>query len=124
MQALNATALFVQFMKNLPVDVRAGVNAERVRTLIATAWDNGWRDADWLSNCALMGIDHGDVRNPPAYMLHYLTEVAEMPCPTDSTPEPLPISEVLRHPGHVPASPEVVAAKADSIRRSMGQRRP
>lgn len=98
MNAATRAQLLTRFRSQLPYALGQGTNATVVAELVGQAWDNGWRDADWLLNSSLIGTKHPAIRDPAALFVSQLRAASSEPCPIDATPEP-PSADDLRRRG-------------------------
>lgn len=106
MNATTRAQLITRFRSQLPYALGQGTNAAVIADLIGGAWDNGWRDADWLLNSALIGTKHPAIKHPAALFVSQLRAAASEPCPDEKTPTPPPIEQVRaeQNRGYQPSS--------------------
>lgn len=97
------SAMHVRIMKYLPRDLAASVHPKAVHAALTDAWDNGWRDPEWLGNVALEGTGHESVRDAAAVFMARLKETAAIECPHEATRTPPPATSPDPHYAGPPA---------------------
>ena len=102
----NSNQLLIAMIRYLPSDINRNVRATELQKLASIAWDNGWRDPQWLAEAGLAGTSHESARDACALFVHQLSKAIETPSPEVSTPTPPPIDETWDaiHRGHSPSS--------------------
>lgn len=94
--ATNPALLQLRIVRQLPPSLAKSVNPATLTVIVQTAFDNGWRDADWLAAAALLGTSHPNIHNPAALFASQLRAAADTPCPIDATPQPPSIDDLRR----------------------------
>lgn len=84
--------MVVRISRYLPRDLAAAVSGAHIAACCQTAWDNGWRDPEWLANVALQGTGMANVTNAAAMFTAQLRDAAAVDCPHDATPTPPPVT--------------------------------
>lgn len=120
--AATPAAMHVRLMRYLPRDLAAGVSPKHVASLVQTAWDNNWRDPEWLARVALQGTGMANVTNAAAMFTAQLRDAANTECPLESTPVPPPVRTADPHYSGppTPCPPDVAArmrADIDAAKR-------
>jgi len=71
------------FLEYVPDEFADAVRKHpRVEPAIQDAWDNGWRDAQWLAAMSVMGCKCDDPPDPVGLIVWQLMDAADEPCPT------------------------------------------
>lgn len=99
-QAMTPAMMVVRVSRYLPRDLAGKVSPAFIAQCCQTAWDNGWRDPEWLANHALTGTEMPNVTNAAAMFSQRLREASDLPCPEQETPTPP--REINRAPGWSP----------------------
>ena len=92
--ATNPQRLHIKISRYLPIELKRALHPSAMDDLCRQAFDNGWRDAEWLAGYALEGTSHPSVENAAAVFVHRLREAVAEQCPENHTPQPAPIDEV------------------------------
>lgn len=119
-ESLNAHQLHIRISRQLPRELSRALHPKALDELCGMAFENGWRDADWLTNYALEGTAHPSVENAAAVFVHRLKDICATPCPLERTPQPPAIDTVLAeiNQGHQPSTDP--AKHVQEIRRTLG----
>ena len=88
MNTTTPAQMHVRLSRYLPRELAQTVSPNLIGQCCQEAWDNGWRDPEWLANYALEGTGMANVANPAALFTQRLKEAAAMDCPEISTPTP------------------------------------
>lgn len=126
--ALTPAQMHVRLLNLLPLDIAANISRHGVGEQVQIAWDNDWRDPEWLAKVALEGTAMGNVRNPAALFMDNLKAAAATGCPVEQTPTPP--RELDRAPGWNPPATEsqrahwLDVARAGLVAARTGQQAP
>lgn len=118
----NAQQLHIRLTRLVPLNIAQAVSARDIHAACLAAWDNGWRDPEWLAKLALEGTGQGTAKAPGGLFLTQLRHAASMPCPIDRTPTPPPVTEVVADLNRCttdPATPEQRAHHMATIRATI-----
>ena len=118
------SAMHVRIMKYLPRDLAASVHPKAVHAALTDAWDNGWRDPEWLGNVALEGTGHESVRDAAAVFMARLKETAAIECPHEATRTPPPVSIPDPQYAGPPAPPSEATERITAMRAAIGRNTP
>lgn len=113
--------MHVRLSAYLPRDLAQQVHPRAVMLALQTAWDNGWRDPEWLANYALEGTAHPSVRDAGAVFMARLQEGAETECPRIETPQPPRTITGPNAQTTSAATPDQVAAHVAAARAALGR---
>ena len=86
--ASNLAQMHVRLSRFLPRDLARSLHPKTIDDACKVAWDNGWRDPEWLANYALEGTEHPSVRDASAVFASRLRDISSTPCPVEDTPAP------------------------------------
>jgi len=93
--ARNIAQMHVRLARYLPRDLATKVSPAHIDKSLRRAWDNGWRDPEWLATYALEGTGMESVTNAAALFTARLNDACETPCPTENvTPTPPSVEQV------------------------------
>jgi len=119
--AVTKGQLTARFRMNVPRKlIGASLNPKVLNDALDLAWENGWHDIDHLLNYAMAGTEHPAIKDPAALFASQLRQAVSMPCPTESTPEPPMVRDILARRRDEAVPPERVHDYAEACRKARG----
>lgn len=116
--------MVVRITRYLPRDLAASVSGSHIAACCQTAWDNGWRDPEWLARTALLGTGMANVTNAAALFTAQLRDAANTECPHDATPTPPPVTSPDPQYAGPPADASEVTQRITAMRAAIGTNTP
>ena len=117
--ATNPQRLHIKISRYLPIELKRALHPAAMDDLCRQAFDNGWRDAEWLAGYAMEGTSHPSVENAAAVFVHRLREAIAEQCPENVTPQPAAFTEAwgAMNKGNEPT--QEPSTWADRIRKQL-----